>query len=253
DPNGDPLTYAWDLDNDGQYDDATGATPGFAGVDDGVYPIGLEVSDGSLAGTSTSQVTVNNVAPSVDAGPDQTAAVGDTVTLPPATFTDPGLLDTHTATLDWGDGTIAAGAVTENGGNGSVDGSHVYGNAGSYTVTVTVTDQDGGVGSDAFLVEVTGGAQAPIDDLTARPKLDKVQLVWTCVPGAAGYNVYRSDTTGGPYTLIAAGHQTDYCTYLDSGLTTGNTYYYVITWLDGSGREAPPSNEARATLTTRTR
>jgi hypothetical protein len=53
--------------------------------------------------------------------------------------------------------------------------------------------------------------------------------------------------------LIAAGHQTDYCTYLDAGLTTGNTYFHVTTWLDGSERELPPSNEAGATLTARTR
>src|SRR5262249_52406074 len=38
--------------------------------------------------------------PLVNAGPDQTAFDGDTVSLNPATFTDPVLLETHTATID---------------------------------------------------------------------------------------------------------------------------------------------------------
>ena len=41
-----------------------------------------------------------------DAGPDQQVGACDPVHLPPATFTDVGVLDTHTASIDWGDGTV---------------------------------------------------------------------------------------------------------------------------------------------------
>ena len=54
-------------------------------------------------------MTVSNVAPVVNAGADQTAAEGATVSLAPATFTDAGTRDTHTATIDWGDGTAVRG------------------------------------------------------------------------------------------------------------------------------------------------
>ncbi len=254
DPNSDPLTYGWDLDNDGVYTDATTATTLYHGVDDGTYPVAVEVSDGALSDTAASQVVVNNVAPTVTAGPDLTITEGDPVALAPATFTDPGTSDTHTATLDWGDGSpVEAGAVTEAGGNGSVAGSHAYPTAGTYTVIVTVTDDDGGVGSASFQVDVRMAQQKPIDDLTARPKLNQVQLVWTCAPGAVSYNIYRGNTAGGPYTLLAAGHTTTYCTYLDQGLITGTTYHYVVTWIDASGRESAFSNEAVASPTTRRR
>jgi PKD repeat protein len=67
-----------------------------------------------------------------------------------ANFTDPGVLDTHTAVWDWGDGATSASAVNETNGSGSVSGSHAYAAAGVYTVKLTVTDKDGGVGQSSF-------------------------------------------------------------------------------------------------------
>jgi len=65
------------------------------------------------------------------------------VTLDPATFGDPGTADTHTATIEWGDGSPSeAGIVTESDGSGTVAGSHVYADNGTYTVEVCVTDDD---------------------------------------------------------------------------------------------------------------
>ena len=57
-----------------------------------------------------------------------------------ATFTDSGFLDTHTATWDWGDGNTQAGTVTETGGSGTVENTHVYTLPGVYTITLTVSD-----------------------------------------------------------------------------------------------------------------
>ncbi len=53
-----------------------------------------------------------------------------------AYFTDP--YDTHTAVIDWGDGSTSDGVVDE--AAGSVTGSHQYATNGFYTVTVTLTD-----------------------------------------------------------------------------------------------------------------
>jgi hypothetical protein len=48
-----------------------------------------------------------------------------------ATFTDPGTLDTHTATIDWGDGTVTSGAIDPT--NRTVTGSHTYSSNGTFT------------------------------------------------------------------------------------------------------------------------
>ena len=89
-----------------------------------------------------------------------------------------------------------------------------------------------------------------IFDLNARAKDSKIDVVWTPVPGADRYNIYRSTTPGGPYTLIKEGHVTDYAVYADFGLTNGVTYYYVVTSIS-NGIESEYSNEASATPTVR--
>jgi hypothetical protein len=60
-----------------------------------------------------------------------------------ATVTDPGVLDTHTAMWNWGDGSTSRGTVSETGGSGSVQAIHTYTAAGVYTVALTFTDDDG--------------------------------------------------------------------------------------------------------------
>ena len=60
DPNRlDVLSYAWDLDGDGEFDDATGPTATFRGVrGPGAKEVAVQVSDGSLTAVARTTVTV---------------------------------------------------------------------------------------------------------------------------------------------------------------------------------------------------
>lgn len=59
DPEAGALTYAWDLDNDSQYDDASGVTATTSFIQPGDHEIGLQVTDdGGLSDTDTVEVTV---------------------------------------------------------------------------------------------------------------------------------------------------------------------------------------------------
>src|SRR5690606_207899 len=76
--------------------------------------------------------------------------------LAPATFTDAGIYDVHAAVVNWGDGSIEEGAVTEMDGAGSVAAAHIYLTGGVYTATVTVCDDDSDCHSDFFLATIIG-------------------------------------------------------------------------------------------------
>jgi hypothetical protein len=113
-------------------------------------------------------VTVKNVAPTVgtvttnsplDGGAKggNPKAEGQAVSIS-AAFTDPGLLDTHTGTIAWGDGSVTPASVAEtlSTGKGTAAGTHAYAQGGVYTVSLTVNDDDGGSNIRTVQVYVTG-------------------------------------------------------------------------------------------------
>ena len=71
DPGNDIVSYEWDLDNDGDPTKPTGAHgPTSNSTDEGPYTVGLSGHGRrwSETGTDTADVTVDNVAPTADAG-----------------------------------------------------------------------------------------------------------------------------------------------------------------------------------------
>jgi len=147
------LSYAWDLDNDGQYDDAVGVTPQLTwvqlnalGIGDGgaVHTIGLEVNDGQgNVDTDSTTLTVNNVAPTLALQAPEIGVRGL-----PQTFTlfvdDPSAADAASGyqfDIDWdGDGVVdetidqLAGTTV----------THEFKTVGIYDVQITATDKDNG-------------------------------------------------------------------------------------------------------------
>ncbi len=151
----DTHTFIWDF-GDGTVVTTTNYTAGYYGngwmyithkyCDSGIFTVNLTVmDDDGGAGSDYVYITSINVAPTVEAGPDQTGLEGHFVAFN-GSFTDPGCWDTHNITWDFGDGEFAYGTLMP---------YHKFGDNGVYTVTLTVTDDDGGVGSDTLTVTIS--------------------------------------------------------------------------------------------------
>ncbi len=159
---GDPLTYQWDF---GDGNTATGPTATHTYTDDGGYAVTMTIQDDGEGGeTIVSGVSsIANVAPTITSvvapttGDEGEALQFDVVS------DDVGVADIpdHVATWDWGDGTSDTGASL----------THAYIDQGTWTVTLTVDDQDSGTVSQTMTV-VTSNV-APL--ITSTPPTNAIQ------------------------------------------------------------------------------
>ena len=141
--------------------------------DNTAWPVSLTITDRyGLSVTRALTAGVANAAPIATPAAAQTTTAGSVLSVTAATFTDAGFTsvlagtqETFTATIDWGDGSsIGAGTLSVVNGaagkvtTGTVSGSHTYATAGTYTVTVTVQDDDSGTSIVTFPVTVNSAA-----------------------------------------------------------------------------------------------
>ncbi len=151
--------------------------------DDGLYRATLSVRNVFFLEDSCSvDVTIENAPPKVNAGPDRQVMAGVELELL-GLSSDPGVDDKHTFLWDFGDGNTAT----------TLSARHVYSREGSYTATLTVWDDDGGVGSDSAAVDV--GPRPPFVSL--HPGL---AVLPTCV-GATSIEVRVTNLTASPDTI----------------------------------------------------
>ena len=74
-----------------------------------------------------------------------------------------------------------------------------------------------------------------------------VDFTWTAATSAVGYNIYRSQVSGGSYTMINSSLDST-TAYTDSTVVSGTTYYYVATTVDGRSNESGYSNQVQAII-----
>ena len=148
DPEGMPLSYAWDIDGDELFNDATGSTAALNWNqltalaipvnDNGLRMIAVRVTDPAGNATiATSALTITNTAPTVNVSGNSTATSGVPYTISLAA-SDPGTDTIATYRVSWGDG------ITEDFAGTATSASHTYLNpGGTRSITVQAIDEDG--------------------------------------------------------------------------------------------------------------
>ncbi len=140
------VTYRWDLDDDGVYDDGQGSETQVTFYDEGEYPIAVQAIDliGRTALDQTT-VTVSNVPPLVSFLREDTSAPEAYEIQFAAAAEDPGH-DVLFFDWDFGDGTIGI--------NDTLRPKHIYPDDGDFTVRLRVSDNDGGITEKTMAIEV---------------------------------------------------------------------------------------------------
>ena len=139
------LSYQFDCGDGAGFHTSSTASYTCASVpDDAVRTVRATVTDKD-GGTNTysTNVTIMNAAPVITSLTSTAAPVSTGVFASvTANYTDAGVNDIQGITVDWGDGSTTTEAARA--GNQRKT-SHKYANAGFYTITVTITDNNGGV------------------------------------------------------------------------------------------------------------
>jgi serine protease len=173
------VSYDWDF---GDGCTGTGIYPNHTYIDDGTYTVTLTVTDNDEdVNTSTTTATIDNVAPSANAGGPYSGSVNISITFS-GNATDPGTADV--LTYDWDFEYDGENFTVDNSSIDLANPSHTYIFAGTYTVALQVKDDDGGI--------------SPIS--TANVTVTAPDIEYPVISDAIGST---SGTTGEPVTISA--------------------------------------------------
>ena len=121
----------------------------------------------------------------------------------------------------------------------------------SQQVSISFTPQSSGTvsGSASFVSNATNSPAVVSLGGTGQTAVQHtVDLSWNASTSTvAGYKIYRGTRSGGPYTALNSALDTT-TTYTDSGVQSGQTYYYVVTAVDSAGNESAYSNQVTAVI-----
>jgi hypothetical protein len=148
---------------------------------DGQQSIEVCIFDGTVEACADTVVEVQNVAPTmtIDNAPEHwVVLVGDAVQ---ASFTDPGVQDTHSATIEWGDGTTD---IVDPASGAMLTARHTYDAEYVVVAVICVTDNAGDqdcAESNIEVLSVGAAVENAIDGLTTDAATDPT------VAAAVGY------------------------------------------------------------------
>ena len=239
-----PLNYQWQK-NGGAISGATSSsytTPAEAASDNGAqFTAVVRNSAGSVTSnaatltvttpgqlsSSTSSVSFGNV--------DLGSSSAQSVTLTNTGGSNVSISNVTTSGTGFTENGISTGLILSPGGSTTMDLIFAPAASGSATGSVTISST---ALNSTLTIPLSGTGVVT----------HSAALTWTASASVvSGYNVYRSSVAGGPYTKLNSSLDAG-TTFTDSSVSSGQTYYYVVTALDSNIMESVYSNQATAVI-----
>lgn len=163
---------------------------------------------------------------------------------PPATYSISGNISGSAATVTLS-GPASATTATNSSGNYSFTGL----DNGLYVVVPSKAGYEFSPSSASVTLNSASVSGINFTAAALPPAPSSVTLNWSASPSpnVVGYNLYRSTSSGGPYSKINPSPISG-TSYVDSNVSTAPAYYYVATAVDSSGLESTFSNQAAAPM-----
>jgi hypothetical protein len=133
-------------------------------------------------------------------------------------------------------------AIGTSGGPASADSP----GTGTFFYAVAAVNDSGVESAPSNVVSAALALAAPAG-LAASTAPGAITLAWNASAGAVTYSVKRSNSSSGPYGLVASGIPSSQLSYVDASAVAGTTYWYVAVANDASGSPSPDSAPASAT------
>jgi glucose/arabinose dehydrogenase len=238
DPDGNPLTYAWDLDDDGAYDDSTATRPSYTYSTAGTYTPSLRVTD-SLGASDTDSVTISvggNTPPTADIitpAAGTTWKVGDVISF-------------SGSATDAEDGTLPASALSWN-----LVMQHCPSNCHSHTIqtftgvasgSFTTPDHEYPSYLELTLTATDSGGRTDTETVRLDPKT--VILSFQTAPGGLNLVVNGSQSKSSFTRTVIVGSSNTISAV--SPQPKGGQAYGFTSWSDGGAQSHPITAPATA-------
>jgi fibronectin type 3 domain-containing protein len=136
---------------------------------------------------------------------------------------------------------VSAGLTLAPGQSATLDATFTPAAAGSFPGSVTVVSN--ATNSPANISLSGSGTLAQTQQTT-----HSVSVTWSpSTSSVAGYNVYRSEVSGGPYSALESSIVA-VDSYTDTNVQSGSTYYYVVKSVTAAGVESADSSQASVSV-----
>ncbi len=231
DPDGTVATWSWAF---GDGATGTGSTASHTYTTAGTLTVTLTVVDNAgWTGSTTSQITITDRAPVASFNPSTTSVpTGTSISFDGTSSYDP---DGTVTAWSWtfGDGATAAGSTT----------THAYSTPGTYSATLTVTDNGGLTASKTAQITITD--RAPLVTWSSSPANpssgQRVTLSITASDPDGSVTAIRVDWGDGTIDTLSGSATSDTHTYTLSG-STSKSFTINVTATDNGGQTSIPSS-----------